>query len=253
MSSSSAATLELRLPEALLGKPRFGPFPSVTDALKFLLALALGAVVAALAGPLFWLPFVGGGFLLAVYRTDGKSVDERCGDYLRWRFRPRHGAPTANVGSTRTVYRCEGGFAAGVRAGGLPLAFLPVAEQEARFRAYRALLDALAGSLWMEVDTSALPTAPFLPRDSGAGDTATSDAAAQRSYREFLTLLLRRRRRRVVRILLVEPGTGAVSLGRLSARVESLRASLERLELPAERLQGSELARLAGSGGGWAE
>ncbi|MCI4345399.1 MAG: hypothetical protein L3K07_01385 [Thermoplasmata archaeon] len=250
MSFSGAAALELRLPDPLLGRARFGPFPCVTDALKFLLALAVGAVVAALAGPLLWLPFVGGGFLLAVYRPDGKSVDERCGDYLRWRLRPRHGAPAAGVGFPRTVQRCDGGFAAGLRVGGAPLAFLPVAEQESRFRAYRSMLDGLTGAVWMEVDSTAIPAPPFLPRDGGSGKVASAERAARDAYREFARLLVRRRRRRAVRILLVEPGDGAGSLGRLSSRIDSLRAALERLELPVERLHGAELARLAPAGGG---
>jgi hypothetical protein len=247
MNSSGASSVEVRLPEPLLGRPRFGPFPSVTDALKFLLALALGAVVAAFAGPLFWLPFVGGGFLLAIYRSDGKSVDERCGDYLRWRLRPRHGRSTGAVGSTRSIHRCAGGFAGGLRVGGVPLAFLPVAEQEARFRSYRALLDSLSGPLWMEMDSVAVLAGPYLPRDPPGRTTQPAELPARSSYGEFAALLVRRRRRRLVRILLLEPGTGAVPLARLSTRLEALRSALERLEVPVERLHGTELARLVGA------
>jgi hypothetical protein len=250
MNSTGASSVEVRLPEPFLGRPRFGPFPSVTDALKFLLALALGAVVAAFAGPLFWLPFVGGGFLLAVYRSDGKSVDERCGDYLRWRLRPRLGRSSEALGSPRSIHRCAGGFAAGLRVGGVPLAFLPVAEQEARFRSYRTLLDSLSGPLWMEMESVAVLPGPYLPRDPPGLASAPAVLAARRSYAEFASLLVRRRRRRLVRVLLLEPGTGAIPLSRLSTRLEALRSALERLELPVERLHGTELARLVSAQGG---
>jgi hypothetical protein len=238
--------VEVPLPEPMLRRSRFGPFESVTDALKFLLALALGAAVAALTAPVAWLPFVGGGFLLATYRPEGKSIDERCGDYLRWRFRSLAGhrlrAASASPGP---FLRVDGGLYAGLEVGGAPLAYLPAPEQAARFAAYRAMLDGLGGPLWMEVGSEPVRDRPFLP-DPGAAVRA-EEAAPLEAYREMLRLLLRRRHRRRVRLLLAEPEVGAAAERRLTGRLRSLGEALGRLELAPRRLRASEVAALLGS------
>lgn len=240
---SATVPLQVALPEPMLRPSRFGPFASVTDALKFLLALAVGAIAAALTAPLTWLPFVGGGFLLATYRPDGKSIDERCGDWLRWRFRSlgghRLGRATASPGPLLAL---DGGLYAGLDVASAPLAYLPTAEQAGRFAAYRSLLDGLGGPLWMEVGSERVRPAPYLPRPPPA--LRPEEAEAFGAYREMLSLLLRRRRRRRVRLLLAEGGLGRVPQRRLSGQVGRLADAFDGLGLASRRLRASELAAL---------
>jgi hypothetical protein len=240
---SPGGPVEVPLPEPMLRRPRFGPFDSVTDALKFLLALALGAVVAALTAPVAWLPFVGGGFLLATYRPEGKSIDERCGDYLRWRFRSLAGHRLRDTAaSPGPLLRVDGALYGGLEVGGTPLAYLPEPEQAARFAAYRAVLDSLGGPLWMEVGSEPVRAGPFVPEPGPA--VRAEESEPLEAYREMLLLLLRRRHRRRVRLLLAEPEAGAAAERRLTERLRSVGETLGRLELVPRRLRSSEIAAL---------
>ncbi|HEV2450047.1 MAG TPA: hypothetical protein VGU43_06540 [Thermoplasmata archaeon] len=242
---SATAPLEIALPEPMLRPSRFGPFASVTDALKFLLALAVGAIAAALTAPLTWLPFVGGGFLLATYRPDGKSIDERCGDWLRWRFRSLGGRRLGRAAaSPGPLLALDGGLYAGLDVASVPLAYLPTAEQAGRFAAYRSLLDGLSGPVWMEIGSERVRPGPYLPpRPAGLRPEETGAFGA---YREMLDLLLKRRCRRRVRVLLAEGGTGRVHQRRLSSHVGRLAEAFGGVGLDSRRLRASELAALLG-------
>ncbi|MGI0053181.1 MAG: hypothetical protein ACRECR_02835, partial [Thermoplasmata archaeon] len=67
--------ITIALPEGFDRKGRLGPFPSGADALKFLLVGAVGAIVALRFGVLLWPPFLAGGFLISVHRSEGGSPD----------------------------------------------------------------------------------------------------------------------------------------------------------------------------------
>lgn len=240
---SATAPIQIALPEPMLRPSRFGPFASLTDALKFLLALAVGAIAAALTAPLTWLPFVGGGFLLATYRPDGKSIDERCGDWLRWRFRSLGGRRLGRAASSPgPLLALDGGLYAGLEVGSAPLAYLPTPEQAGRFAAYRSLLDGLGGPIWMEVGSERVRPGPYLPAPPAG--LRPEEREAFGAYREMLALLVRRRCRRRVRVLLAEGGTGRAHERRLSAQAGRLAEAFGGLGLAARRLRASELAAL---------
>src|SRR6202007_533818 len=78
------------------GLGRTMPLPPVRDALKFTTYAAVGAVAAAVFAPIWWLPFLGGGFALSVLRPDGKALDERFGQLVAFELRsgrgPRRGS-----------------------------------------------------------------------------------------------------------------------------------------------------------------
>ncbi len=233
------------LPESLDRRLRLGPFPSAHDALKFATWAAVGALVAAFAGAVYWLPFLGGGFLIAVYRHDGKSLDEaitdRCSFHLRAIVgRPRgHGAAVPpHVGAVARVG--ADALVAVIRAGGIPVAFLPPLEARRLFDGFRELLARLGDGLYLFVGVEAIEPGPFRP---APGLPGVPEAAARDGYREMVTLLCRRRYRRRVLLVVFERGTAATVAGRLEARAATAIEELARLGVPAERLRDRPLQR----------
>lgn len=144
VSADDGSRPSVRLPERLDRSARLGPFPSGGGAVRFLVLGGVGAILALAWGPLVWLPFLGGGLFLGVYRFEGEPVDERVLSYARWRwrrFRPSEG-PTARTpgGLPGEVRLPSGDWCAGFAAGGMPVAFLPAPAAERVFRLYRDLL-----------------------------------------------------------------------------------------------------------------
>lgn len=232
------------LPEPLDRRLRLGPFPSAREALKFATWAAVGALVASFAGAVFWLPFLGGGFLLAVYRPDGKGLDDRVGDRCAYHLRalagPARTPATGGRPASGALARAGNGrLVAVVAAGGIPVAFLPPVESHRLFEGFRDLLAGLGEGLFLVATTEPLGAAPFLPAPAPAG---RPDSAALGGYREMVTLLCRRRYRRRVLLVVYEAGTGAEAIARLEARATGLVESLERLGLVAERLRDRALA-----------
>lgn len=236
MSGPDGAGIELRLPEQLLAPRRLGPFPSSSSALKFLLATALGTVVAAALGALLWLPFVGGGFLLSVWRPEGRSLDERFFGYVRWRFRAHRTGAAGGGSPPGPIARDGGEWIAEISASGTPIAFLPAAELRRRFDAFRALLDGLDGPVRILVQGEPTRLDGILPRPRTAATTPEREARG--GYRELLHLLVRRRRMRRARISFREPTPGPDGMRRLEARVYATGEALDGLEIPWERVSG---------------
>ncbi len=226
-----------------------GPFPSGRAALRFATIAAVGASVAALTGPLAWLPFLGGGFLLTCGRPDGPTLDERLGDLLRWEIRRRERRPArptlARVDPQGTVARVANGRRVVLlAAGGVPVAFLPPSEAKALFDAYRDLLRSIESGLILHVFSEPLQDGPVRvpsePRLPGP------ESEARHGYDEMVRLLCRRRRRRRVEIALWAAPDRRAGSGRLPDQVDHLVARLRTLGLEPERPRGADLARAAG-------
>jgi hypothetical protein len=243
------APLRIELPERLDRTTRWGPFPSSGAALKFLLLGTLGAVVAIRFGALLWTPFLVGGFLLAVHRREGLSIDESLLAYVRFRLRglrPYDGAGPGGAPRGRFHRTAGGRPALGLEAGGVPVAFLPPAEAEQLFRQYREFLRAHPATLLVRVGRAPLRATRFLPANVPAASPA--EGAARAGYAELLTLISQRRSRRRVRLLLVgEPG--AAGTARLEGAYAALLRTLDAMGIRASPLRDRSLAAFAAGTG----
>ncbi len=81
------------LPGPVERRLRLGPFASTRDALKFVTYAAVGALLAPFVSPYAWLPVLGLGFGVSVWRPDGEAVDERIGRWIGWSWRHLGGTP----------------------------------------------------------------------------------------------------------------------------------------------------------------
>jgi hypothetical protein len=241
----------IALPEDLGRRMRLGPFPSVRHALKFAAYAAVGALVATLAGPIWWLPFLGGGFLLSVHRSEGKGLDERVGAYVAFRLRAGTSepgtAPSANWAHGRGSYLSTGSghLLAVLSAGGIPVAFLPPPDARRLFDGFRGVLDRSDGKLYLVAGLEALPARPFLPpaeTTRGAG----SDSLARAGYREMIEVLCRRRARRRVWVVVWAPGRADSGSATLDRAVRGVEDGLRSLGVPIERLRDHALTTAAG-------
>lgn len=217
------------LPERLDRRLRLGPFPSARDALKFVLYASAGALLAPFVSPLLWLPVLGGGFLVAVWRPDGEALDERAVAFGLWKLRSMRrdgtmsGRPLGPAVRRKLVRLGPSRYAAVIRTGGTPIAYLPPVELARHFESFRELLRSSDGSFALSAAGIPLRTAAFLPRPS---DRDGADREARLGYTDLVGLLGRRRSVRRVYLTLVTEGTGPEALGRLEARVATF---LERL------------------------
>ena len=216
-----------------------GPFPSATSALKFAACAGIGAVVAAFTTPFAWLPFLGGGFLLGAYAPDGRGLDERAVAATRFgwrRLRPPGAAERVVRGRAARLGRTS---AAGVRAGGIPIAFLPPEKARRVFGEYVRLLGAADGGtlLVTRLDPARITELPP-PRALGAGERDARDG-----YAELTRLLVRGRSRRRVEVFLLAPSSGPGAIARLEARATTWLQTLAALGADATRLRDGELDR----------
>ncbi|HZY93215.1 MAG TPA: hypothetical protein VFG07_10665 [Thermoplasmata archaeon] len=240
------------LPAPVDRPQRLGPFPSARSALKFVAIAAGGALVASAVGPLAWVPFLGGGFLLTAGRDEGRTLEQQLGDFVRFQVRqhaggsrPRRlprlprGVRVATIDAAHTV-----GI---LSTGGVPVSFLPPADARTLFESFRELLRSVEGGLFVRVATQPLSSTPFrLPFPVAS---AADESQARSGYAEMVRLLCRHRRRRTVHVVLWTSGTGAAERAALEGRMDALTASLRGLGLDPQPLQGEELARaLAGMG-----
>lgn len=187
---------EIPVQQLISRRLHLGPFVSGRALIKFLGIATLGAAVAALTSVVVWLPFLGVGVVLAFLPVEGRPLDEFVTNYCRYCWRTLE-----NSGPHRPGPRgadAQGGsdpHRPALRAGGIPVAYLPPAELEQVFHEWRAALLALDYPLTMRVGGERISPLPFLPpRRRAHGPERT----AMESYRELIRALLRPRFRRVV-------------------------------------------------------
>lgn len=237
----------VRLPERVDRRARLGPFPSAGDAAKFLCYAASGALLAPWVSPFLWLPLVGVGFAVSVWRPDGRAADERALRYLLWKLRSIPGRipvtsrdyPTIRQGF---VHLAPGTYAVVVRSAGCPIAYLPPTDLEAKFAQFREVLRTAPGQFAFLSTTIPIRARPWLPRSE---EPMRSDRDARQGYAELTELLCRRRRVRRVYVAIRNSETGPDALARLNVEVGSLIERLRGLGLDPVRLANRGLQEAA--------
>jgi len=233
----------VELPERLDRKLRLGPFSSGRDALKFVTYAAVGALLVPFLGPAAWIPFVLAGLVVSLWRPEGQAIDDRIARFLRWRLRRLRRESPMNVPGPRSpgrrsIVRLSSSFAAVVRAGGLPLAYLPPAELARRFELYRDVLRALDGTFVFLSTRAPIHATPFLPAEPAP---AGAERAARTGYRELVEVIVRRRHLRHVYLGLTSSDLGPEGILRLETQVAALIERLAGLGLRPVRLRGRAL------------
>ncbi len=231
------------LPERIDRRMRFGPFPSVRDALRCVAYAAVGALVIPWAGAWMWLPIVAVAFLVTVWHPEGMAVDERITAYVRWMLRTHRevdavSGPSARAELGDTVRLASGVRVAVLKCAGSPVAFLPPEELLRRFRGYRDLLRRSEGGIVLASVGTPIDARPWLP-SSTEGDPP--DAAARAAYSEMVQLLCSRRRRRRVYVLLWEHACRTDGASRLGDRAQPMRQGLATLGAEPARLRDRSL------------
>jgi len=237
----------VELPERLDRPLRLGPFSSGRDALKFVTYAAVGAFLVPFFGAGAWVPFVAAGLAVSLWRPDGEAIDDRAAQYLRWRWHRLAGAarvtrPGPPRTGRRSIVRLPSAFAAIVRSGGLPLAYLPPADLARCFEGYRDLLRAFDGSVLLLSTRAPIHAAPFLPAEPAPGG---AEGVARQGYRELVEVIVHRRHVRHVYVALATPATGADGIGRLETQVATLLDRLRALGLRPVRLRDRSLDEAA--------
>jgi hypothetical protein len=245
MASAADALPVVVLPERMDRRLRLGPFPSARDALKFLAYAATGSTVAILVSESAGLVLIGAGFLLAVARIDGQPVERGALVFLRFHLARRRRdrdltrrPPSALTRRGLSVAR-GGGYSAVIRAGGVPMAYLPPAEIARRFDQFRELLRAGSPDVVYLATLAPMRAGPVVPPPLGSERV---DRGARDGYAQLARLLCDRRRVRRVDLLLRSVEGGAAAAMELEGRVESILARLAEMGVSARRLKGRSLA-----------
>src|SRR5580658_1211198 len=231
------------LPPPLLRPARFGPFAPARDGLKFLLIAALGGGVAAATGALAWLPFLAGGFVIAVYRPDGWSLDERASAWIRWHYR---GDGTGSTGhpprapASPALKDRSGRWVAALEAEGIPVAFLPPLDRRRLFDGYTALLRVIDPDAFLVVHSVPRRAGPVLPKST---KVPGPEATAAAGYAEMVRLLLRHRRARRVLLVVGSRRGGRVGLEQVGTTIDGVATGLDSLEIPYRRVSAEEIVR----------
>jgi hypothetical protein len=236
------------LPERVDRRMRLGPFASSRDALKFVTYAATGALLAPFASPWVWLPVVVGGFALSAWRPDGQAIDEKAFTLLAWKLRcwnpqkPGGRVTRAPLVRQGLLQLPSGGYAAVLRTGGTPVAYLPPEELARRFELYRELIRSIdSGFVWL---ATAVPMRSQAVRP-GPPSGRPEERAACSGYSELVALLCRRRLlRRIYFVLGVHDATPDAISG-LEGRVAHLIEGLGTLGLRPIRLRDQSLAEAA--------
>ncbi len=237
----------VHLPERVDRRARLGPFPSARDAAKFLCYAAAGALLSPWVGPFLWLPVVGVGFAVSVWRPDGRAADERALRYVRWKLRS-HSPEGFMTGRPVPVIRRgfvqlgPGIYAAVIRSAGCPIAYLPPADLETKFSQFREILRTVPGQFAFLSTTAAIRAASWRP---GLEVPARADEEARRGYAELTGLLCRRRRVRRVYVAIRNSEPGPDALARLDDVAGSLIERLRGVGLDPVRLENRGLDEAA--------
>jgi hypothetical protein len=230
---------------------RLGPFPSVRQALKFATFSALAVVAGSLFGPLWSVPLLGGGFVLAAYRAGGEGLDERAAARLGFSLRSR-GRPLPHSGeAARGPYGSwvPGRLIAVVATGGVPVAFLPPNDARSLFDHFRTLLNHLPEGVVIVagVDPVHLEDLPETPSTPLAGSL---EANARHGYAEMRRLLAQKRHHRRVLLALWVDARPAGAARQLDRSAERLSEDLRQMGLVPERVRDRALLR-ASTAFGW--
>lgn len=223
---------------------RFGPFPSVADAMRFAGYAVAGALVIPWLGALAWLPILALGFLLTVWQPGGIALDHRLVAWVAWwerALQPWEERMTPRSRSVRgATARVDPGYLVTVvKCAGRPIAFLPPQELHQRFEQYRSLLRTLDSGVVMVGVGLPVDARPWVPPK--VEEEEREDLPARTGYAEMVGVLCRHRQRRRVYVLLWSPEADADALTRLEERTGAVTQQLEALGVTPTRLEGSAL------------
>jgi hypothetical protein len=248
MEESDAGSPVIVLPERLDRRMRLGPFPSSRDALKFVAYAASGALLVPFSSPWLWLPVVLGGFGIAVWRPDGRALDERLLVFVLWKFRSRTLGRRVTRANMCPLVRhgllelSPHRFVAVVRLGGAPVAYLPPDELARRFELYRELLRSSDGHFAFLATTTPIRSQAVRPVTRTEGGR---DSAALSGYSELVSVLCRRRLLRRVYFVVGASGGNPDTIGRLEGHIAGLVERLSSLGLRPARLRDRALSEAA--------
>ncbi|HZY69480.1 MAG TPA: hypothetical protein VFF67_00685 [Thermoplasmata archaeon] len=243
---TEAARPEVRLDVAVRRPASLGPFPSARDGAKFLAYAAVGALVAGVASPWLFVPFVAFGFVASVHRADEKAPDRRLVDRVAWEVRRHsHPRPAARrprlVAGGAVVELAPGRSVAVVRAGGVAVAFLPPGAAQALFHEYRTLLQSLSTDVGMAVGGRRLPTQRLIPTHHLVDGP---ERTARDGYAAMMGLLTEHRRTRHVLVVLSARDPGRAGRHQLDRAAGAFVSALDGMGVPAARVRGAALLRL---------
>jgi hypothetical protein len=215
---------------------RLGPFGSGRDLVKFLCIATVGATVAAVTSAVVWLPFLAIGATIALVRVEGQTIDDYALGYCRFRWRSAvasrgaEGAPPAG----RSSGTSSGNSPFSIRAGGIPIAYLPPPELEHLFQEWRSTLAAFDHPVGCRMRGELFSSLPFLPVSTEARGI---ERAALDSYRELVRALLHERYRRAVDLTVWNDRSDRESdrIG-VQTQIEEVVGALERLGIPARAI-----------------
>jgi hypothetical protein len=209
-----------------------GPFGSGRDLVKFLAFAAIGATIAAITSAAAWLPFLAAGALVAFVRVDGQTLDDYALGYCRFRWRASVGTRRVSgaPGQDRRPSGSSPGTSPALRAGGIPIAYLPSGELQRLFDEWRSTLAALDRPIGCRMRGEVFSILPFLPKPSGA---QPAERGPLSSYRELVRTLLRHRYRRVVDLTVWnDPADDGPTARGARTQLDELVTALERLGIP---------------------
>ena len=210
---------------------RLGPFGSGRDLVKFLCIATVGATVAAVSSPLLWLPFLAVGGMIAFIRVEGQTLDDFALGYCRFQWRSSVESHRDASGETFPWPPASSPETPrSIRAGGIPIAYLPPQDLQHLFEGWRSALASLSQPVSCRMTGEHFSPLPFLPYPS---KLPSVERGVRDSYRELVRYLLRQRYRRVVELSVwnetSERGPNAVAV---RTQVEELIGLLERLGIP---------------------
>jgi hypothetical protein len=221
---------------------RLGPFGSGRDLVKFLCVAAIGATVAAVTSAVVWLPFLAIGALIALVRVEGRSLDDFVLDYCRFQWRSTVGVRNLSGRSAEASRRGASSrrATASVRAGGIPIAYLPPQELQRLFEEWRSILGTFDRPVGCRMRGEVFSPLPFLPSTE---HLRAAEKLAADSYRDLVRALLRKRFRRTVDLTVwndpADKGPAAIGL---QAQLDELVGALERLGIPARSMPPDSVA-----------
>jgi hypothetical protein len=212
---------------------RLGPFGSGRELVKFLCIATAGATVAAVTSAVVWLPFLAVGATIALVRVEGQTLDDYALRYCRFRWRSNAALRAATNAPPlgRSPGESPHNSPCSIRAGGIPIAYLPPHELEHLFEQWRATLATLDRPFGCRMRGESFSPLPFLPASADAGGM---ELAALDSYRGLVKALLHERYRRAVDLTVWNDRTdrGSDAIG-LQTQIDELLGALERMGIPA--------------------